>query len=110
MKKFIVLYMMPIDALDHMMANTTPEEKKQGMEAWGAWMQKYAAHFADMGAPAGKNTRVTKEGTTEVRNDIMGYSIMQAESKEELLGALREANHLTMPGAYIEVMDWVQMS
>jgi hypothetical protein len=105
MKKFLVLYMAPVAAMQEMTKSMSPEQQKENMGKWMQWMEKNAAHFADRGAPAGKNTRVAQDGAHEISNDVMGYSIMQAESKEELLKILESSNHLEMSGAYTEVME-----
>lgn len=109
MKKFLVIYGMPAAAMAEMMKNSSPEEHKKGMDEWKQWMEANKDSFVDMGAPAGKNTRVTNEGATEVSNEIGGYSVMQAESKEDLIKVLAGNPHYNMPGAYIEVMESVAM-
>lgn len=109
MKNFLVLYMAPIETVRKMMQTMTPADQEKDMEQWKEWMDKHKAHFADQGAPVGKNTRVTRESAEEHSNDIMGYSIMQAESKEELLKILAESSHLDMSGAYTEVMECGKM-
>jgi hypothetical protein len=109
MKQFLVMFMMSAAAMQDMMKNSSPEDRQKGMEDWGAWMKKHAADFTDPGAPAGKNTRVTKDGATEVSNDIAGYSIMHGESKEAIIALLQDNPHLAMPGAYIEVMERIEM-
>jgi hypothetical protein len=108
MKKFIVLFMAPAEAMKQM-SNATPEEQQKIMQEWMGWMDKYQTHFVDTGAPAGKNTRVGKQSSEEVSNEVSGYSIMQSESKEELIKILQENDHFALPGAYVEVMDWIEL-
>lgn len=100
---------MPAAAMKEMMANSSPEEQKKGMEEWREWMADNAAHFADEGAAAGKNTRVTATNVEEISNDVGGYSIMQGESKEEVIEVLKKSPHVNMPGTYSEVMELIQM-
>lgn len=109
MKKFLVLYRMDMASIKEMMASMTPEKQKESMAEWGAWMQKNAAHFADGGAPAGKNTQVSAGGVAEVSNDVGGYSIMQGESKEAVAKILSESPHFKMPGAVADVMEILPM-
>ncbi len=109
MKRFIVLYNAPREAMRAMMANTSPEEQKKSMDAWKTWMGQNMSSFVDTGAPAGKNLRVTKENTEAVSNDVGGYSIMQADSKEALVMLLQSGPHLGMPGSYVEVMELMEM-
>src|SRR5579859_7546105 len=81
MKKFLVLYRAPNTSFEQMM-KAPPEQQKAGMDAWMAWSKKAGKQLVDMGAPLGKNLRVTKSGPSPASNDLGGYSIMQAESKE----------------------------
>lgn len=72
-------------------------------------MKKHMADFADMGGPTGKNTHVTLSGASESSNDIGGYSILQAASKEAAVKLLADNPHFKMPGATMEVMEIVPM-
>jgi len=109
MTQFIVLYMITQSGKEQMMTSMSPEEQKKDVQNWLDWMEKHSQSFVDKGSPAGKNTRVTAEGTQDSSNDVMGYSIMQAASKEELLPIIQESPHLLLPGTYIEVMKRLEM-
>ena len=109
MKKFLVLYMMPVSTMDEMMKNTSAEDRKKNMGEWMTWMNEHKASFAEMGTPLGKNTRVSGEGASEVRNEVGGYSILMAESQEEAAKLLAGSPHNKMKGAYMEVMECMQM-
>ena len=109
MKKFVAFYMMPIASIDEMMKNNTPEQQKAGMDNWMAWMKSHEASFVDRGAPLGKNKRVTKDGASDVRNEITGYSVVQAESHDEAVALFADSPHLQMPGAYVDVLELMQM-
>ena len=106
MKKFLVLYMAEPAALETMMRNATPEMQKKGMEAWMKWMGDHKASLVDGGAPLGKSKRVNTKGASETKNDVRGYSIVQAESAEaatKMFG--RDHPHFQMPGAWIDVVE-----
>ncbi len=105
MKKFLALYRMDLEAVKKFMAESTPEQRKDGMAEWGAWMKNHTADMADMGAPLGKNTQVSASGATEMSNDIMGYSVLQAESKEAALAILADNPHMKMPGATVDLAE-----
>ncbi len=109
MKKFLVLYRMDMAAMSDMMKTMSKEDHAKGMAEWGEWMKQHAASFADPGAPAGKNTRVTAQGSSQAGNDNGGYSIVQAESMEEATKMLAGSPHLKMPGATCDVMEIVSM-
>jgi len=104
MKKFLVLYKAPQSAFEQM-KNSTPEQQKAGMDAWMAWGKKAAGAIVDMGSPLGKSLRVTKGGSSPASNDLGGYSILQAESKEALAKTLEGHPHFMMPDGTIEVVE-----
>ncbi len=104
MKKFLVLYKAPTASFQQMMS-ATPEQQKAGMEAWMAWGKKAASAIVDMGAPLGKSLRVTPTESSPSTNDLGGYSVLQAESKEELAKTLDGHPHFMMPGGFIDVVE-----
>jgi hypothetical protein len=104
MKKFLVLYKAPTTSFEQM-KKATPEQQKAGMDAWMAWSKKSASSIVDMGAPLGQTLRVTKSGTSQTKNDLGGYSVLQAESKEALAETLKGHPHFMMPEGTIEVVE-----
>ncbi len=105
MKKFLVLYRASQSGFEQMM-KASPEQQQAGMDAWMTWGQKAAGLLVDMGAPLGKAVKLTKAGDVSASpNDLGGYSIMQAESKEALAAQLREHPHFMMPDGWIEIVD-----
>lgn len=109
MKKFLALYRMDIAEMQKVMANTSAEERKKSMGEWEVWMKKNMASFSDPGGPAGKTKRVAASGVTDIKNDICGHSIVQAESYEAAAALFGDNPHLTMPGASVEIMEIMQM-
>jgi len=109
MKKYVAIYMAPIEEMDKMMKNTNPEQMKEMNEVWDKWSKTHAKNIVDMGAPLGKNKRVMKDGIKDVRNEMGGYSLVQAKSHEEAAKIFLDNPQLEMPGAYVEVMEWVDM-
>ncbi len=107
MKKFLVLYRASPSSFEQM-KKATPEQQKQGMDAWTNWSKKSASSIVDMGGPLGKSLRVNKGGSTSpVTNDLGGYSVMQAESKEALAATMREHPHFMMPDSSIEIVELI---
>jgi len=107
MKKFLVLYKASAEAFQQAM-KSTPEQQKAGMDAWMSWSKKAQSSLVDMGAPLGKATRVAKGGAaTPVTNDLGGYSIMQAESKEALAATMKEDPPFMMPDSTIETVEFM---
>jgi hypothetical protein len=108
MKKFLILYKAPTSAFEQM-KKSTPEQQKAGMDAWMTWSKKAASSIVDMGAPLGKSLKVTKGGTSPSTNDLGGYSVMQAESKEALAENLKGHPHFMMQDGTIEVVELMPM-
>ncbi len=91
------------------MKSATPEQQKAGMAAWMAWGQKAAGSIVDMGAPLGKSLNVTPSAASPSTNDLGGYSILQAESKEALAATLKGHPHFMMPESSIEIVELMPM-
>ncbi len=104
MKKFLVLYKAPRSAFEQMKMST-PEQQKAGMEAWMTWGKKAESSIVDMGCPLGASLRVSPGGSSPSTNDLGGYSILQAESKEALAETLKGHPHFMMPDGTIEVVE-----
>jgi hypothetical protein len=79
------------------------------MNAWMEWSKKAAPSIVDMGAPLGKSLRVNKSGTAPATNDLGGYSVLQAESKEALADSLKGHPHFMMPDGFIEIVELLPM-
>jgi hypothetical protein len=106
MKKFMVLYMASKAEFEKMMKNSTPEQQKKGMEAWMKWMNENKTSLVDGGAPLGKTKRVDSNGASNTKNEIGGYSVVQAESHDaatKIFG--KDHPHLQVPGAWIEIVE-----
>jgi hypothetical protein len=82
MKKFMVLYMAAGAEFEKMMKNSTPEQRKKGMDVWMKWMNANKASIIEGGAPLGKTKRVDSNGASNTKNEIGGYSVVQAESHD----------------------------
>ena len=94
MKKFLALYMADASGMAEMMKNSTPEQRKKGTEAWEKWMEDNKASLADRGAPVGKTKRIDAKGIKDAKNDVCGYSIVQAKSADEAAKNLRQGSAL----------------
>jgi hypothetical protein len=110
MTKFLVLYMANRADFEAMMKTATPELQQKGMQAWMKWMGDHQASLVDGGAPLGKSKRIDAKGTKDTTNELGGYSIVQAESADaaaKLFG--KEHPHLQMPGAWIEIVEMMNI-
>ena len=106
MKKFMVLYMASGPEFERMRQNSTPEQRKKGMDSWIKWMNANKTSIVEGGAPLGKTKRVDSNGASNTRNEIGGYSVVLAESHDaatKIFG--KDHPHLQMPGAWIEILE-----
>ena len=106
MEKFLVMFLAPSGAIDGWMK--TPQEvreveEKKMRDAWNTWTAEHGSLIKETNA-AGKTKRVSASGVEDARNDLMLYSIVEAESHEAAAKAFEGHPHFTIPGATIEVM------
>ncbi|HEV3245016.1 MAG TPA: hypothetical protein VG102_01525 [Candidatus Paceibacterota bacterium] len=111
MKKFFVLYMAkPADFQKVMadMGKMTPEQQKESMKEWEGWGK--GKGVVDMGAPLGKTKRVTASDIEDAKNEVGGYSIIEAASHDEAAKKMRSNPHFKMiPGGWVDVMEIMPM-
>lgn len=110
MKKFIVIYHAPAEAMAEM-ANVTPEQKEEGMKPWFAWKESIGDKLVDFGTPLMGGQRILPDGTMEdSTKDVTGYSIIQATDMEEAKSLLKNHPHLAWTGGCdIEVHECIEM-
>jgi hypothetical protein len=112
MKKYLVQYMAKEDDFREVMAeaaSSTPQQQEEFNREWEGWM-KSKDGVVDMGAALGKTKRVTPEGVSDTRNQVGGYSIVEAESHEEAARKMQDSPHFKMmPRGWIDVMEVVPM-
>jgi len=93
MKKFIVIYTAPMSAMEQM-KDADPEESKKGMEAWNVWAKKCGTGLVDLGQPLGPTETLSPSGSSTTGSNMVGYSILQAESMEGAKKLLEGHPHL----------------
>jgi hypothetical protein len=107
MTKFLVLYRAPMSAMEQM-AGATPEQAQAGMDAWMAWAGKAGDAIVDLGAPlAGAAHLGVPAAEASDAAQVCGFSVLQAESADAVTAALDGHPHLQMPGASIEVLEFL---
>ena len=105
--KFFVTYQMPHTGLDEWMK--LPEETRKAQEVqmqseWNAWMAAHKDIITET-AGVGRPKRITNDGVTDERNDLMMYSFVEAESADAAAALFKDHPHFGIPGAWIEVMS-----
>ena len=111
MKKFMAVYTGSPDALQNYAKKFASEEQRKandrkGMDAWMKWAKEHAGSLVDGGTPLGKTKRVTKDGISDVRNNLAAYTIVEAESQEAAAKMFLNHPHFTIfPGDGVEIME-----
>jgi hypothetical protein len=107
LKKFLVLYLVPNDVMAGW-AKTDPATRKPAEEKmqaeWGRWMAQHAK-MVTLTEAAGKTKAVTAAGIGDIKNEIMLYSIVEAETHDSAAKAFANHPHLTIPQSSIQVME-----
>jgi hypothetical protein len=113
MKKYLAVFIAPIASYDKMkedMKKRSPDELKAGMDEWNKWMERHKANIADQGAPVGKAKRITEDGSvSDIRNEIGGYMIIQANSADEAAAIFKDSPHFGVMDSAVEVMEITPM-
>lgn len=107
MNTFLVMFLAPHEGMQEWMKRPAEDRaaEEQKMKAdWDAWMSAHSSMIKETKA-AGKTMRVTSAGTEDTHNDLMMYSIVEAESQEAAAKAFEGHPHFGIPGATIEVMS-----
>jgi hypothetical protein len=69
-------------------------------------MVTHKASIVVEGNPLGKTKRTSSQGVADVRNNMTGYVIVQAESHEAAARMFENHPHFTIfPGDSIEIME-----
>jgi hypothetical protein len=102
--KFLILYRAPVSVREQM-ESATPQQRQAGMDLWRAWAGKAGSAIIDLGAPLGDGTTV---GSGDSYDDIAGFSILDADSRETVVGLLDDHPHLHTPGGHIEVHEMLR--
>lgn len=107
MQKFLVLYQMPVQGLEDWQkidpaVRKEMEDKMKG--EWNVWMDANRSMLSGETAGVGKTKRVTADGVADTKNNIMLYSIVEAESHDAATEIFKNHPHLQIPEASIEVM------
>jgi len=106
MKKFIVIYHAPAEALAQS-ANATPEQMAEGMKPWMEWAAKCGDQLVEMGTPLMGGQKVLTDGSSRNSDrEVAGYSVLQAENMDEAKALMSGHPHLGWnEGCQIEIHE-----
>jgi hypothetical protein len=108
MTRFMVLYRSAVTARDQMAA-ASPEQTKAGMEAWMAWASEAGDAIVDLGSPLASAADVGPGSSDGAIEQVVGFSVLQAESVDAVTSLLKKHPHLHMDAASIEVFEFLPM-
>lgn len=110
MTKFVITYHASKEAILEM-KKSSPEAMKEGMKPWMEWKEGLGASLVDMGMPfTGLGQKVDQSGSKDYDNDLVGFSIIQAASREEALSLVEKHPHIGWhEGAYLVVHETMTM-
>lgn len=109
MKTYIAMYMgTPPKPGDN--RSMDPEAIQKGMSAWQKWMEDNAAAITDIGGPLGKTKKIGPDGVSDIRNEMTGYVVFQAEDHDAAAALFENHPHFSVfPGDHVEVMEVMPM-
>ena len=99
MSKHMVFYN-TTSAMRSQMAEIPEEQAAAGMQGWMTWGERVGEHLVDMGSP------LVNDGDTDVQ--VSGYSVIDADSQEQLNGFLEGHPH-TAAGGTISTQKFMEM-
>lgn len=111
MKKFLAIYLGTPASFARSGWQTMDESKRKALEAtgiraWGDWMVANKSAIVVEGGPLGKTKRTAADGTSDTRNDMTGFIVVQAESHEAAARLFKNHPHFTnFPGEAVEIME-----
>jgi hypothetical protein len=111
MKKFLAIYTGSEAAAARSGWNDLAEEQRgqrqaEGINAWMDWGRAHAGAIVDQGTPLGRTKRAAVEGVTDLKNNITGYVIVEAETHEAAARMFENHPHFTIfPGDSVEIME-----
>jgi hypothetical protein len=109
MKKFLILYH-ATQPSEEMMAKMTPGQMKAGMELWMSWSKTNASSIAELGAPLGHAKSVKPDSTSDSNTTIRGYSILQADSFNDVKKIIDGHPHFhSGPDSSVEILEVIPM-
>lgn len=109
MKQFLAVYIGTAASMGKWASLSEADRKKreaEGIAAWRAWGEKNKNSVVTMGGPLGKTKSASPSGIADTKNEMTGYTVIQAESHEAAAKLFEKHPHFTIfPGDRIEIME-----
>ena len=109
MKRYLAVFTGSPSALaswETLSENERQQRHVKGIAEWKKWANDNAAAIVEMGGPLGKTKLISKDGISDIRNNLGGFTVVQAESQEAAARMFLNHPHFTVfPGEGVEVME-----
>jgi hypothetical protein len=93
MARFIVLYRAPQEVAERF-TTATPEQAQAGVRQWTDWFTRLGPALLDPGRPLGNARTVTRDGATAGPTEVVGMTILQADTIDDALEMVHDHHHL----------------
>ena len=93
MESFVVIYYAPLSVREQAQ-NAAPEDMQASMQAWGEWAKRCGESLTYPGSALMGGLRLTPSGSSPGESDVIGYSVLQAESMEAATALLESHPHI----------------
>jgi hypothetical protein len=78
----------------------------EGLKAWHNWVAEHSSAIVAMGGPLGKTKQIAPGGVTDIKNNLTGFTVVQAESHDAAAKLFENHPHFAIfPGDSVEVME-----
>lgn len=109
MKRYLAVFTGSADAMARWESIPEAERQKrqsEGVAAWKKWATDNAASIVDMGGPLSRTKKVSKDGISDIRNNLGAFTVVQADSQEAAARMFLNHPHFSIfPGEGVEVME-----
>ena len=109
MKRYLAVFTGSPSAMAQWQALPEQERQKReadGMTAWKKWGTDNAASIVEMGGPLSRTKLISKDGISDVRNNLGAFTVVQAESQDAAARLfLNHPHFMIFPGEGVEVME-----
>lgn len=79
--------------------------EREGMAAWGAWVERHQASIVSMGGPLGKTKKANEGGIQDTSNELAAFTVVRADSHEAAASLFDKHPHFAIfPGDSVEIM------
>lgn len=110
MKRFLAVYIgteasMKESGWSALSESERQERERAGIAAWKKWVEANQGSIVEIGAPLGKTLSTSKRGVETTKNELTGFTIVQAESHEDAAKLFEGHPHFVLfPGDSIQIM------